>query len=272
MRTWMVLLASAHARRCPLANAATATATTSEASCAEGTCMYAYVSIRQRIRQHTSRCNSHRNDLRAFVRRRHLHSSAYVRIRQLLLRYFLFFATRIWCPQRQHTSAYVSIRRAPKAPASGANSVSIRQHTSRIRQHPSCAEGTCIWCQQRQHTSAYVAHTSASVVRRRHLHLVPTAPLPHSIRQHTSAYTSAYVSTCIWCQQRHCRIAYVCIRQRIRQHTSAPASGANSATAACRGRSLETADTCHPPAAPASIRQHTQHTSAYVSIRQHTSA
>jgi hypothetical protein len=246
---------------------------------------YAYLdgAISERTREEVparERCNSHCNDLRGFVRRRHLH----VCIRQ---------------HTSAHTSAYVTLQqppqrppslRAPKAPAF----VGIRPHTSAIialfsffchphlvptasayvsiRQHPSCAEGTCIWCQQRQHTSAYVAHTSASVVRRRHLHLVPTAPLPHSIRQHTSAYTSAYVSTCIWCQQRHCRIAYVCIRQRIRQHTSAPASGANSATAACRGRSLETADTCHPPAAPASIRQHTQHTSAYVSIRQHTSA
>jgi hypothetical protein len=117
----------------------------------------------------------------------------------------------------------------------------------------------------RQHTSAYV---TAYVSR-------PAAAHPHSP---TSLHTSAYVSIRMLIQadrpplirinRRHCMrqhtsayvTAYVSIRQHTSLHTSAYVS-------------------IRQPSAYVSMRQHTsayfstrQHTSAYVSIRQHTSA
>ncbi len=174
--------------------------------------------------------------------------------------------------QRQHTSAYVSMRPAY---------VSIRQLSLAVVSIPErCSEpkyGLCLksrsnsaaaiaddvglndvgqyhrlpYVSIRQHTSAQTTlantttcHTSAYVSIRQHTSAYVSADdvgqyhsLPYvSIRQQSSAYVSADDVG-----QYH-RLPYVSIRQvRIRQHTSAYVS----------------------------IRQHT---SAYVSIRQHSSA
>ncbi len=102
------------------------------------------------------------------ARHGHLHTSAYVSIRQ----HTLAEDTSAYVSIRQHTSAYVSIRQH-----------TIRQHTSVhviIRQHTSAyvskhvSHHTSEYASIRQNTSAYVSIRAEGV----------------SIRQHTSAYVS----------------------------------------------------------------------------------
>jgi hypothetical protein len=159
----------------------------------------------------------------------------------------------------EHASAYASIRQQPPA------HVSKRQHTSAytpatasIRQHTTAS------ARKRQHTSAYVSirqHTSATA----------------SIRQHTSAYASIHQHTPAYARllmrpQTYRRKTPTSAYVSIRQHTPAYARLLMEQRQTYRRKTLA----CGPrPAAQrwqsayVSIRQHT---SAYVSIRQHTPA
>jgi hypothetical protein len=155
----------------------------------------------------------------------------------------------------------------------------MRQHTSAhvsIRQHASAVEDVAIYRdvtqQGSQHTSAYVnirQHKSAYV----------------SIRQHTSAYRGvtqqngsreARRSTCI----RQHTSASTCIRQHTSayvKHTSAyrgvtEQDGSLEARRSTNQATKRTLPRAAVEAQTISLRYQSQHASAYVSIRQHTSA
>jgi hypothetical protein len=237
------------------------------------TSAYAYVRIRQHtyasayvsIRQHTSACVS-------------------IRIRQNTAECQHTPAYQLAPPlrMRQHASTYVSIRIRQNTAAYAC--VSIRQHTSSFRacmhlllRLPPAPVLRSIRSSQVdlfQHTSAYVSirqHTSAylcACFRLQRGELV-------SICQHTSAYVSIRQHTS----------AYVSIPERRARHRFSRApSNPHTRAAGVRElfHSLRLAPECRASAAlyprsQAPVReQHCsptirQHTSAYVSIRQHTS-
>jgi hypothetical protein len=109
-----------------------------------------------------------------------LHTPAYVSTRSIRQHTSAYVSTR----SIQHTPAYVSTCAQRLTISARAAYVSMRQHTSAyvcMRQHTS-APAPSGW------RSQHAQHRQTS--RRRAL-----SPAPAYVRQHTSAYVSAYVST-----------------------------------------------------------------------------
>jgi hypothetical protein len=169
---------------------------------------------------------------------------------------------------RQHTSAYVSIRNKKTCALNALQQpayVSIRQHTSA---YVSIHQHTSAYVSIRQHTSAYVSirqHTSAHVSIRQHTSAYV------SIRQHTYAYLAFEAvhavhsdSLVVATREIHRRWLKTLVRQQRRHHLHTSAYvSIRQYTSAC---------VCWQKTLVRQQRRHHLHTSAYVSIREHASA